>query len=286
MKVQTIGTKVTVLQLAENYRDRLFESFERAIEKGGYPNESQYAPVYAGYVAGKNVDLEELFVVFNVRRPESYKGHSLSVSDVIVLGEGTEKRAYYVDSFGFKRLDERFFESDADVDFLKGVKFYFDMDGVLAKWDTNDSVEDTFQPGYFFARKPEEEVVALIQRMNRAGLNVNILTAVYQNGHAAEEKAMWLKKYGIENNAIMVPYGEKKSDYIPKDGLNILLDDYSKNLSEWVENPNNVGVKFFNGINGNYGTWKGYALSVAQGAEAMANTLIGIAMVEQARRTN
>lgn len=26
---------------------------------------------------------------------------------------------------------------------------FFDMDGVLAKWDTESAVEDTFLPGYF-----------------------------------------------------------------------------------------------------------------------------------------
>lgn len=45
--------------------------------------------------------LESLFEKFNLDRPEDFKGHSLSVSDVVVL----EDRAYYVDDVGFKPLE-------------------------------------------------------------------------------------------------------------------------------------------------------------------------------------
>ncbi|UKI16673.1 MAG: YodL domain-containing protein [Ruminococcus sp.] len=46
--------------------------------------------------------LESAFYVFNQERPEDFKGHSLSVSDVVVLDD----TAYYVDSVGFKPLKD------------------------------------------------------------------------------------------------------------------------------------------------------------------------------------
>jgi hypothetical protein len=49
--------------------------------------------------------LENLFYKFNMERPEDFKGHSLSVSDVIVIRERGKSTAYYVDSLGFKQLD-------------------------------------------------------------------------------------------------------------------------------------------------------------------------------------
>lgn len=48
--------------------------------------------------------LEELFEEFNINIPKDYKGHSLSVSDVIVLECDGVSKAYYCDTFGFKEI--------------------------------------------------------------------------------------------------------------------------------------------------------------------------------------
>ncbi len=50
------------------------------------------------------MNLESIFAMFNINRPEDFKGHSLSVSDVIVHHDGASKTAHFVDSFGFKEL--------------------------------------------------------------------------------------------------------------------------------------------------------------------------------------
>ena len=50
--------------------------------------------------------LEQLYERFNLDRPEDFHGHSLSVSDVIVLKHGAEIRSYYTDSFGFQELPD------------------------------------------------------------------------------------------------------------------------------------------------------------------------------------
>ncbi len=45
--------------------------------------------------------LEYIFTIFNMgEKPNSYKGHSLSVSDIVEL----DGIMYYVDGFGFKKL--------------------------------------------------------------------------------------------------------------------------------------------------------------------------------------
>jgi len=51
-----------------------------------------------------NEVLEELFQVFNLSRPQDFEGHSLSVSDVIMLNQDGKISAHYVDSIGFKEL--------------------------------------------------------------------------------------------------------------------------------------------------------------------------------------
>ena len=52
------------------------------------------------------ITLDNIFERFNIDRPEDFRGHSLSVSDVIVINRGAEITAYYVDSFGFQELPE------------------------------------------------------------------------------------------------------------------------------------------------------------------------------------
>lgn len=62
-----------------------------------------YEAVYKGEIEGESPDemLEELFEIFNINHPEDYNGHSLSVSDVVKLGDDY----YYCDSIGWKKLN-------------------------------------------------------------------------------------------------------------------------------------------------------------------------------------
>ena len=54
--------------------------------------------------------LETIYERFNIHRPEDFTGHSLSVSDVIVLESVGDKKAFYVDSFGFCEVEDFFAE--------------------------------------------------------------------------------------------------------------------------------------------------------------------------------
>ena len=42
-------------------------------------------------------------------------------------------------------------------------KIFIDMDGVLAKWNTEASFEDTFEKGYFLDRLPQENMIAAVR---------------------------------------------------------------------------------------------------------------------------
>jgi hypothetical protein len=81
-----------------------FESFDY-LQKNGIPCDIRnYDLIYSGHMRPHET-LENLFHKFNMERPEDFKGHSLSVSDVIVVRERDKRTAYYVDSIGFKQLD-------------------------------------------------------------------------------------------------------------------------------------------------------------------------------------
>lgn len=47
---------------------------------------------------------EVIFYMFNVRRPEDFKGHSLSMSDVISINRNGRQKLYYCDMTGWVRL--------------------------------------------------------------------------------------------------------------------------------------------------------------------------------------
>lgn len=83
-----------------------FMPYEFVKKSGKKPAFANYEKVYEGNVADLSgtvgSKLESLFEKFNLDRPEDFKGHSLSVSDVVVL----EDKAYYVDDVGFKPLED------------------------------------------------------------------------------------------------------------------------------------------------------------------------------------
>ena len=59
---------------------------------------------YVGELFG-NMSLDDIFERFNIDRPEDFRGHSLSVSDIVVLNEGGKVTAHFVDSISFEQLD-------------------------------------------------------------------------------------------------------------------------------------------------------------------------------------
>ena len=63
-----------------------------------------YKLVYVGELLG-NMSLDDIFERFNIDRPEDFRGHSLSVSDIVVLNDGEKVTAHFVDSISFEQLD-------------------------------------------------------------------------------------------------------------------------------------------------------------------------------------
>ncbi len=81
-----------------------FEPYDY-LQKNGIPCDIRnYDLIYSGHMRPHET-LENLFHKFNMECPEDFKGHSLSVSDVIIVRERGKSTAYYVDSCGFKQLD-------------------------------------------------------------------------------------------------------------------------------------------------------------------------------------
>lgn len=74
------------------------------IEKHGYQvRKEDYTLVYSDELAyGETLD--SLYEKFNTAHPADYTGHSLSVSDIVVLNDNGNLKAYFVDSLSFREL--------------------------------------------------------------------------------------------------------------------------------------------------------------------------------------
>ncbi len=106
----------------------LFESWGEISKRNLGSIRDLYEPVWEEYTEDDfhevvkdeklcNQYLERIFTDFNINRPMWFKGHSLSVSDVIEFGfnsepggfnseSGFERRFYYVDTVGFHEIAE------------------------------------------------------------------------------------------------------------------------------------------------------------------------------------
>ena len=84
-----------------------YMNFEYLEKEGLSVQKENYAAVYAGNLdrRGDTQDkLNGLYETFNIRRPEDFRGHSLSVSDIVALKQNGVVSCHYVDSWGFKEL--------------------------------------------------------------------------------------------------------------------------------------------------------------------------------------
>ena len=86
-------------------RDYRFEPYDRLQAAGLAVDPAHYEPVYSGPMT-PGMTLENIYTRFNLDHPQDFKGHSLSVSDVVVVQQGGQSTAHYVDSFGYKQVPE------------------------------------------------------------------------------------------------------------------------------------------------------------------------------------
>ena len=75
--------------------------------------------------------LEDIYRTFNVNHPADFKGHSLSVSDVVVLHQNGQDTAHYCDSVGFQQVPEFLRENPLRTAELSTEQNENMIDGVL-----------------------------------------------------------------------------------------------------------------------------------------------------------
>lgn len=91
------------LKDTENLRNYRFEPLDRLRSSGLAVDKANYDLVYSAPL-DPFVTLNEIYRRFNEDLPSDFRGHSLSISDVVVLQHGEQKAAHYCDPFGFRKI--------------------------------------------------------------------------------------------------------------------------------------------------------------------------------------
>ncbi len=93
------------LKRGDETRDFRFEPYDRLTATGHTVDPANYDLIYTAPLT-PDMTLESIYERFNIDHPKDFKGHSLSVSDVVVLHQDGQDAAHYVDSIGYKQVPE------------------------------------------------------------------------------------------------------------------------------------------------------------------------------------
>ena len=104
-----LGTenRYAIYQIVEGSPGREYEFMDlNFIERHGYQvKKEDYELIYSDKMLYGDT-LDSLYEKFNIAHPADYTGHSLSVSDIVVLNENGNVKAYFVDSISFRELPD------------------------------------------------------------------------------------------------------------------------------------------------------------------------------------
>lgn len=120
----------TIYQLKDgkDNHDRRWESYESLQSQGAQPDILNYVAVYSGEME-RSATLENIYQEFNITKPADFTGHSLTMSDIVVVVENGVPTANYVDTYGYvscpdfaRQHEQGVFKDDAvhygRIDFL------------------------------------------------------------------------------------------------------------------------------------------------------------------------
>lgn len=129
--------------------------------------------------------LDELYHRFNAERPEGFDGHSLSVSDVVIMKRNGEMKAYYVDDVGFSELPEFTKQREQIIDRSNDSPVYAgtleqavrqkDADAYLdsrkLNIDCKKAIEEAIQENYDGIRLKDDAAKDVVKRFGEERMN-------------------------------------------------------------------------------------------------------------------
>ena len=183
-------------------------------------DKNDYESVYRGELK-EGETLDTLYEKFNLYHPDDFTGHSMSVSDVIIMNRGGRLTAYYVDSFGFTELPD-FVAQRAEMLNDNPVKAYPEVYmGTLEK-----AMQERNVDAYLDSRKLNIDCKNAIEQAIAEGfdgmrLNPDVAVGV-------------IEKYGEERVAFVLANTLKQLSY---DGR---FSDGNKRWADGIDIPENI----------------------------------------------
>ena len=138
------------LKRGDETRDFRFEPYERLAATGRTADRANYDLIYTAELT-PGTSLEDIYTRFNIDHPKGFKGHSLSVSDVVVLHQNGQDTAHYVDSSGYRQVPE-FLQPPEKENPLKHVEDTIEQndnnfDGIINNTPSVDELEKKAKSG-------------------------------------------------------------------------------------------------------------------------------------------
>ena len=155
-----------------------FMNYDYLQSKGVTPERGGYDAIYTGGFmdyGNARTNLDMIYQRFNVDRPADFKGHSLSVSDIVALKQNGVVSCHYVDSIGFRELPN----------FLKPENYLKNAE--MAMEDDYGMIDGIINNG------PKQPTVADLEAQVKAGFSIS-LTELAAASHREQKKPSVLEK--------------------------------------------------------------------------------------------
>ena len=150
-----------------------FMNYDYLQSKGVTPERGGYDAIYTGGLAeyGDNkTNLDMIYQRFNVNHPADFKGHSLSVSDIVALKKDGVVSCHYVDSIGFRELPN----------FLKPENYLKNAE--MAMEDDYGMIDGIINNG------PKQPTVTELEEQVKAGFSISLMELAAASRREGQEK--------------------------------------------------------------------------------------------------
>ena len=155
-----------------------FMNYDYLQSKGVTPERGGYDAIYTGGFmdyGNARTNLDMIYQRFNVDHPADFKGHSLSVSDIVALKQNGVVSCHYVDSIGFRELPN----------FLKPENYLKNAEMLLE--DDYGMIDGILNNG------PKQPTVTELEEQVKAGFSIS-LTELAAASHREQKKPSVLEK--------------------------------------------------------------------------------------------
>lgn len=144
-------------------RDLSFLSYDQLQASGQKLDSRNYTCVYSGKL-NPGETLDSIYERFNLHHPADFRGHSLSVSDVVVIHQNGQDQAHYVDSFGFKQVPEFFAHNPLEKVEELLEDDYGMIDGIINNGDRRKEQEPEKKPSVMEKLQEKKAEAAQIEQ--------------------------------------------------------------------------------------------------------------------------